>query len=82
MVNPRFQGKGIGKILCGHSIQFAKERGYLGFQFNIVLSTNIKAVKLFQSCGFKIIGITPNGFRHQELGFIDTYIMFKDLLEK
>lgn len=79
MVNPGHQGKGTGKLLCEHSIQFAKEKGYTGIQFNIVVSTNISAVKLWQKFGFKITGITPKGFRHKELGFVDTYIMFKDL---
>lgn len=81
MVNPIHQGKGIGKILCEHSIQFAKDKGYLGIQFNIVVSTNTKAVALWKKFGFKIIGTTPKGFRHKDLGLVDTYIMFKDLHE-
>ena len=79
MVNPNFQGKGTGKILCEHSIKFAKEKGYLGIQFNIVISTNTIAVELWKKFGFEIIGTTPKGFRHKKLGLVDTYIMFKDL---
>ncbi len=79
MVKPGFYGRGIGKLLCEHSIRFAKEKGYLGIQFNIVVSTNTLAVKLWQKFGFEIIGTTPKGFRHKELGLVDTYIMFKDL---
>ena len=48
MVNPKHHGRGIGKLLCGHSINFAKAKGYLGIQFNIVVSTNEAAVKLSQ----------------------------------
>lgn len=79
MVNPKYQGQGIGKLLCEHSINFAKEKGFLGIQFNIVVSTNEAAVKLWQKFGFEIIGKTPKGFRHKTLGFVDTYVMFKDL---
>ena len=79
MVNPKHHGRGIGKLLCGHSINFAKAKGYLGIQFNIVVSTNEAAVKLWQKFGFEIIGTTPKGFRHKDLGFVDTYIMFKEL---
>lgn len=82
MVHPQHHGKGIGKVLCEHSIQFAKEKGYLGIQFNIVISTNTAAVKLWQKAGFKIIGTTPKGFRHQQLGLVDTYMMFKDLVSE
>lgn len=79
MVNPKFQGRGVGKLLCEHSIKFAKEKGFLGIQFNIVVSTNEVAVKLWQRFGFEIIGKTPKGFRHKTLGLVDTYIMYKDL---
>jgi L-amino acid N-acyltransferase YncA len=81
MVNSKHQGKGIGKRLCEHSIKFAKDKGYLGIQFNIVVSTNTNAIKLWKKYGFKIIGTTPKGFRHKDIGFIDTYIMFKDLID-
>jgi len=79
MVSPAYQGRGIGKQLCRHSISFAKEKGFLGIQFNIVVSTNESAVRLWQQFGFEIIGKTPKGFRHKDLGLVDTYIMFKDL---
>jgi GNAT superfamily N-acetyltransferase len=79
MVNPDYQGRGIGKLLCEHSIEFAKQKGYLGIQFNIVVSTNTNAVTLWKKFGFEIIGTTPKGFRHKALGLVDTYIMFKHL---
>lgn len=79
MVHPDEKGKGIGKLLCQHSIDFAKEKGYLGMQFNIVVSTNTSAVKLWKSCGFSIIGTIPQAFRHQKLGLVDAYIMYKSL---
>ncbi|GAB3512507.1 GNAT family N-acetyltransferase [Emticicia fontis] len=79
MVSPHHRGKGIGKLLCEHSIQFAKEKGYYGIQFNIVVSTNTIAVDLWQKLGFRIIGTTPKGFRHQDLGLVDSYIMFKEV---
>lgn len=79
MVHPDFHGRGIGKLLCEHSILFAKAEGYLGIQFNCVVSTNTSAVKLWQRFGFETIGTTPKGFRHKELGLVDTFIMFKDL---
>lgn len=79
MVNPKYQGRGTGKLLCEHSIQFATQNGFLGIQFNIVVSTNESAIKLWQKFGFVIIGKTPKAFRHKTLGLVDTYIMFKDL---
>ena len=82
MVNPNAHGRGIGKILCEHSIKVAKENNFDGIQFNVVVSTNIGAVRLWEKFGFEIIGTTPKGFRHSELGLVDTYIMYKNLIEK
>ena len=79
MVSPNAQGKGVGKLLCEHSLAFGKEKGYRAIQFNIVVSTNIAAVKLWQKYGFQIIGTTPEAFRHQSLGLVDAYIMYKRL---
>jgi GNAT superfamily N-acetyltransferase len=79
MVSSNEKGKGIGKKLCEHSIQFAKEKGFSGIQFNVVISTNKVAIELWKKYGFQIIGVTPKGFRHSNLGLIDTYIMFKEL---
>lgn len=81
MVNPKHHGRGTGKLLSEHSIQFAKDNGYLGIQFNIVVSTNEGAVKLWEKFGFDIIGKTPKAFRHKTLGFVDAFIMYKDLTD-
>ncbi|MEN2282656.1 GNAT family N-acetyltransferase [Algoriphagus sp. SE2] len=81
MVHPNHQRKGLGKLLCEHSISFAREKGYTGIQFNCVVSTNLPAVHLWKKFDFSIIGVTPKGFRHPEKGLVDTYIMFKSLEE-
>jgi L-amino acid N-acyltransferase YncA len=79
MVSPAHQGKGIGKKMCAHSLRFARKLGYRGMQFNIVVSTNKVAIELWKKFGFEIIGTTPGGFRHPELGYVDTCIMFRSL---
>lgn len=79
MVGDTARGLGVGKAMGEHSIAFAKEQGYRGMQFNIVVSTNTAAVRLWQSLGFDIIGTTPKGFRDKKLGFVDAYIMYRGL---
>lgn len=79
MVHPKAQGRGIGNLLCEHSLIEAKRFGFKAMQFNIVVSTNKMAVKLWQKHGFEIIGTIPEGFNHLELGYVDAYIMFRKL---
>ena len=79
LVDAQIRGQKIGTQLCAHSIQAAKNLGYRGMQFNLVVSTNESAVRAWKANGFEIIGTTPGGFYHHELGYVDTYIFFKDL---
>lgn len=79
MVHPNFQGRGVGKLMCEHSIEKAKELGFQAMQFNIVVRTNKSAIKLWQKFDFKIIGTIPKGFRDLKLGLVDTLIMYREL---
>ena len=73
------EGKGIASHMCRHSQQEAISRGFRAMQYNLVVSTNERAVRLWQRHGFDIIGTLPNAFRHARLGFVDAFIMYKEL---
>lgn len=79
MVSPEFAGKGIGRLLGEHSLAEAKRLGYLAMQFNIVIKSNERAVNLWKSIGFEVIGEIPNAFKHHRLGFSNAYIMYQVL---
>jgi ribosomal protein S18 acetylase RimI-like enzyme len=48
-------------------------------QFNFVVSTNERAVRLWESCGFSVVGRLPGAFAHPALGFVDALVMFRTL---
>ncbi len=79
IVVPQFRGRGIAERLCLHSQEVAVELGYLAMQFNSVVSTNKGALHLWKKLGFNVIGRIPKGFRHRELGYVDSIIMYKQL---
>ena len=81
MVSRDHRGQGIARAMCQFSMDEAKRRGFRSMQFNYVVSTNTGAVALWQSMGFKIIGISPQSFKHATLGFVDIYIMHRFLGE-
>lgn len=75
MVKMEAGGKGIGAALCRHSMEEARLQGFLAMQFNMVVSTNERAVALWQRMGFAIVGTLPKAFRHSRLGLVDAYVM-------
>jgi ribosomal protein S18 acetylase RimI-like enzyme len=79
MVHPDFQGMGVGKYMASESLEIAKEMGYRAMQFNYVISTNERAVKLWKSVGFEIVGTVPEAFYHKDLGYVPVYIMWRKL---
>ena len=76
---PAAFGRGVGRAMCMHSLDYAKRRGYRAMQFNFVVSTNARAVRLWESCGFKIVGRLPEAFLHPELGYVEAYVMYRVL---
>ncbi|RXZ63914.1 GNAT family N-acetyltransferase [Pelagerythrobacter rhizovicinus] len=72
-------GRGIARLMCLHSLDHARSRGYRAMQFNFVVSTNERAVRLWQSLGFNIAGRLPRAFDHPKLGYVDALVMFRAL---
>ncbi len=79
MVHPDFRQQHIGKTMCEHSLIEAKKMGYHSMQFNMVVSTNTKAVSLWMKMGFEVVGTVPEAFQHHEKGLVDVYIMHRFL---
>lgn len=79
MTAPEARGKGVARAMCLHSLERARERGFRAMQFNHVVSTNAGALALWQKLGFEIVGTLPKAFNHPVHGFVDSYVMFRDL---
>ncbi|WP_238148119.1 GNAT family N-acetyltransferase [Janibacter hoylei] len=79
MVDPDAGVRGVGRALGEHVIGWAREQGYAGIQFNAVVETNERAVGLWQSLGFEVIGTVPGAFDHPEHGPVGLHVMFLDL---
>ncbi|HEX3442132.1 MAG TPA: N-acetyltransferase [Pseudolabrys sp.] len=69
-------GRGVARAMCMHSLATARARGFRAMQFNFVISTNERAVRLWQSCGFMTVGQLPGAFEHPAHGPVDAYVMY------
>jgi L-amino acid N-acyltransferase YncA len=79
MVAPGLSGRGTGRALGEHALAEARRLGFEAMQFNFVVSTNERAVWLWQALGFAIVGTVPGAFRHRGLGPVDVHVMHRRL---
>jgi len=79
IVTPDGYGRGAARAMCAHSLDRARERGFAAMQFNFVIASNARAVKLWQSMGFAIVGTLPGVFMHPARGAVDAYVMHRRL---
>jgi ribosomal protein S18 acetylase RimI-like enzyme len=76
---PWASGRGVARAMCAHSLEHARERGFRAMQFSFVVSTNERAVRLWESFGFEIVGRLPGAFQHPLRGFVDAFVMYRTL---
>ena len=79
MTAPEATGRGVARRMCEHSLQRARDRGFQAMQFNFVVATNERAIRLWQSLGFETVGWLPLAFRHPHSGDTDALVMFRAL---
>ena len=80
IVDPSARGRGLATAMCQHSQREAVSLGFRAMQYNLVVSTNDGAVRLWQKLGFDIIGTLPQAFHHPVHGYVDAHVMYR-LLE-
>ncbi len=80
MVASSASGHGVGRALGEHAIEWARQESFSAMQFNFVVSTNTRAIALWKSLGFSIVGTIPQAFAHQGLGRqVDAFVMHRFL---
>jgi L-amino acid N-acyltransferase YncA len=79
MVDPAHAGRGAGRALGEHVIARAREDGYRSIVFNAVAESNARAVGLWRSLGFEIVGTVPEGFHHPVQGYVGLHVMHRRL---
>ena len=77
MTDPAATGRGIAGAMCAHALRYAAEAGYKAMQFNFVVGSNERAVALWQSLGFEIVGRLAQAFAHPRLGLVDAVVMYR-----
>jgi len=72
-------GRGVARRMCEHSLEFAKSSGFRAMQFNLVISTNERALQLWERLGFSQVGRLPLAFNSPTQGLVDAIVMYRNL---
>ncbi len=72
-------GKGVARAMLAHAQIEAKSLGFEAMQFNFVLTSNPRAIDIWQRAGFAQIGRIPRAFHHPHDGMVDALILYKFL---
>lgn len=79
MTAPSARGRGIARAMCTHSLAEVRARGFRAMQFNFVISTNTRAIALWESLGFETLCRLPRAFDHPTAGLVDALVMYQQL---
>jgi L-amino acid N-acyltransferase YncA len=79
MVDAAARGQGVGRVLAEYVVQWHRDQGYRGIQFNAVVETNHGAVRLWQQLGFQIVGTVPGAFDSRSHGYVGLHVMYLPL---
>lgn len=73
------RGRGVARAMLDHALSQARAVGFKAMQFNFVVSTNTRAIAIWEGAGFQTVGRLPGAFHHPKLGKTDALVMWKDL---
>ncbi len=79
MVDPSYAGRGAGRALGEWVVDWATRAGFKAIQFNAVVETNERAVRLWRSLGFEVIGTVPEAFRLPDGRYVGLHVMHRAL---
>ena len=80
VTSPDARGRGVARAMLAHSLDAAPGFGFRAMQFNFVVSTNTRAVAIWEGAGFDIVGRLPGAFHHPQQGYVDALVMFRSLV--
>jgi L-amino acid N-acyltransferase YncA len=79
VVGQAARGRRLGERMGRAVLDAARADGFRAMQFNAVVTSNLRAVRLWQELGFEILATVPEAFDHPVDGLVGLHIMFRTL---
>lgn len=73
------RGRGLGHVLARSFISTAPRLGYRGSVFNLVYSSNVASLRLWEAHGFNVVGRIPQAGRLRGTdGYDDAFVIYRN----
>lgn len=79
MVDGAARGRGVGRALAEHVVDWHRRQDFRAIQLNAVVSTNVAAMTLWRRLGFVVVGTVPEAFALPSGERADLHVMHLDL---
>ncbi|HEU4684557.1 MAG TPA: GNAT family N-acetyltransferase, partial [Nitrospira sp.] len=79
IVAPEWRRKGLGRLLGRTMLDYAGQLEYRSVIFNLVFSENQVARRLWETLGFRPIGVVPGAVKKNDGSYQDAIVMFRSL---
>ena len=73
------RGRRIGELLVTHCMDEARKLGFTILQFNAVVKSNERALRLYEKLGFVRLGVIPRGFLMKDGTYEDIILHYHEL---
>ena len=73
------RGRRIGEQLVTHCMDEARKLGFTILQFNAVVKSNERALRLYEKFGFVRLGVIPRGFLMKDGTYEDIILHYHEL---
>ncbi len=73
------RGRRIGEQLVTHCMDEARKLGFTILQFNAVVKSNERALRLYEKLGFVRLGVIPRGFLMKDGTYEDIILHYHEL---
>ncbi|WP_371808845.1 N-acetyltransferase family protein [Adlercreutzia sp. ZJ473] len=77
-VSSEARGRGVGRALVADALAHLVPCGFRGLQFNAVVASNARAIRLYESLGFTRVGTIPGGFLDKEGAYEDMHVFYHE----
>ena len=82
IVAPEARGQGVGRLMGEAMLSLARDSDSMAVMYNLIFATNIAALKIWKSLGFRQMGQIPEAAHLPDSCYVDAIMLYKSLVDE